>query len=72
MSHKNRRRSINIPSEKMGKLRVTQKPDLPDFYSDKSVSFNTKLSSQFYNLTIYDDQMGSFAAYEYQILYCQL
>ena len=47
ISHKNRGRSINIPPERMDELRVTQKPDLPDFYSDKSISFNAKLSSDF-------------------------
>ena len=47
MSRKIRRRSINILSERKEELRVTQKPDLPDFYSDKSISFNAKLSSDF-------------------------
>ena len=47
MSYKNRRRSINILSERMDELRVTQKPDLPDFYSDKSISFNDKSSRDF-------------------------
>ena len=48
MSHKNRRRSINIPSERIDELRVTKNnPDLPDFYSGKSISFNAKLSSDF-------------------------
>ena len=42
MSRKNRRRSINILSERMDELRVTQKPDLSDFYSHKSISFNAK------------------------------
>lgn len=37
ISHKNRRKLVNIPSERMGELRVTQKPDLPDFYSNKTI-----------------------------------
>ena len=28
-------------------LSVTQKPDLPDFYFDRSISFNAKLSSDY-------------------------
>ena len=46
-SHKNRQKSINTSSEKMDELRVTKKPDLSDFYSNKLISFNAKLSMDF-------------------------
>ena len=64
MSHKNRQSSIIIPSERMDWLGMTQKPGLLDFYSDKSISFNAKLTS--------NSHMGSFASDVYQIVYCQL
>ena len=64
MSHKNRRSSINIAFERMDWLGMTQKPGLPDFYSDKSISFNAKLTS--------NSHMGSFASDVYQVVYCQL
>ena len=34
-------------SERIDVFKVTQKPDLQDFYSEKSISVNAKLSSDF-------------------------
>ena len=64
MSHKNKRSSINIAFERMEWLGMTQKPGLSDFYSDKSISFNAKLTS--------NSHLGSFASDVYQVVYCQL
>ena len=72
MSHKNRRRTINIPSEVMDELTMTQKSDFSDFYSHKSISFNAKFSSDFITSQYTTATMDSFASYKYQIIYCQL
>ena len=72
MSHKNRRRTINIPSERMDELTMIQKPCFSDFYSDKSISFNAKFSSDFISSQYTTATMDSFASYKYQIIYCQL